>query len=195
MRSKTPLTVTILGGVAALALVGCSTPQTGGTATTASSTTTTSNAAAIANPLDTTKLQKDLCSGLTPAQLQPYVGKVKNTSPDKNSTSSSCALFPTDVNQATVSIVVFPNLTVKDMQATKKNFPYSKDLAPIQGYPAQDVSLGNPPDGECTTSVAVADHVVVSVEVQASNPSFPNYNNMCVASEALAPVLISNLKG
>lgn len=194
MRSKTTLTVTVLGGIAALALTGCSPTTTGGAPTTASSTTTTSSAPAIANPLDTTKLQQNLCGGLTAAQLVPYVGQVKNTNTESDAKSSGCDLFPTDITLATVSISIFPNLTPDAMIASGRNFPYSKNLAPIQGYPAQSSSQLNPPNGECGTTVSVSDHVAIEVSVQQSNKSNQYYNNTCAASEALAPMLISNLK-
>jgi hypothetical protein len=194
VRSKTTLTVTVLGGIAALALTGCSPTTTGGTPSTASSTTTTSSAPAIANPLDTTKLQQNLCGGLTPQQAAPYMGKIDSTNIDKQPKSSACDLFPSDTALATISVLIYPNLTVSDMIATGRNFPFSKNLDPIQGYPAQTTSQGNPPSGECSTSVAVADHVVVGIEAQAASKSYQYYNNMCAVSEALAPELISNLK-
>jgi hypothetical protein len=194
VRSKTQLTVAVLGTMAGLVLAGCTPDQTGGTPTTGSSTATTSSAPAIANPLDTTKLQQNLCGGLTPGQLAPYVGTVRKNNTDNEAKYSSCQLYPNDTNLVTVGISVFPNLTVSDMIATGANYPYSKNLAPVQGYPAQSASQGNPPTGECATSVAVADHVVVSIEAQTASKSNQYYNNMCAVSEALAPELISNLK-
>jgi hypothetical protein len=196
VRSKTPLTVTILGGVAALALTGC-TPQTGGSGgpTTATSTTTASSAPTIANPLNTANYQKNLCGGLTAAQLAPYVGTVGDSgNVDGQSGSSSCGLHPKDNSMATVYLAIYPTQTASDMLASASNFPYSKKLDPIQGYPALTTSQGNPPNGECGTSVAVADHVVVEVSAQASSSSFQYYNNMCAVTEALAPQLVSNLK-
>lgn len=193
MRSKTTLTVTVLGGVAALALAGCTPNTTGGTATTANSATTTSSAPAIANPLDTTKLQQNLCGGLTPQQLAPYLGTVRKTNTDNEAKYTSCQLLPADNSLATIAISIFPNFTVSDMLATASSYPYSKNLAPVQGYPAQSTSQGNPPKGECATSVAVADHVVVSIEAQVSSGN-QYYDNTCAASELLAPVLVGNLK-
>ena len=195
MRSKTPLTVTVLGGIAALVLAGCNN-NPGGTAGPATSTTTaaTSSAPAIANPLDTTKLQQNLCAGLTPEQVAPYMGQVKNTSTDNQSKYSTCNLYPTDVTQASVSISVYPNLSPSGMIASGKDYPYSKNLGPIQGYPAQDTSQLNPPNGDCGTAVSVSDNVVVEVSVQQANKSSQYNNNTCAASEALAPLLLGNIK-
>ncbi|MFI9384304.1 DUF3558 family protein [Kutzneria sp. NPDC052558] len=196
MRSKTTLTVTILGGVTALALAGCNnnpggtaSPTTGATTT----TTATSSADTVSNPLDTTKLQQDLCSGLTPAQVAPYMGQVSNSTPDKNDTSSACTLFPQDGHQANVSITVYPNMTPTAMFAGGANFPYSKKLDPIQGYPAQDTSQSGSPSGECSTNVSVADHVVVAIETQ-SIDGYKYHSNMCAVSEALVSNLLDNIK-
>lgn len=195
MRSKTTLTVTILGGVAALALTGCS--NTGGTPgpTTGATTTTTakSNADTVSNPLDTTKLQQDLCSGLTPAQVAPYMGQVGKSSPNKSDSSTACTLFPQDGHQANVSITVYPNMTPTAMIASGANFPYSKKLAPIQGYPAQDTSQNDSPSADCSTNVSVADHVVVAIEAQ-SIEGYQYYSNMCAVSEALVAMLLNNIK-
>ena len=57
-----------------------------------------------------------------------------------------------------------------------------------------DASQGNPPNGMCGTSVAVADRVVVEVIAQNSTHTNPHYINTCTASEALAEQLINNLK-
>lgn len=194
MRSKTPLTVTVLGGVAALALAGCNPNSTGGSATTASSTTTTSSAPAIANPLDTSKLQQNLCSGLTAAQVAPYAGQIKNTEVTTKTEYSGCDMLPTDIHMAPVSINLYPNMTSSAMVASGRSFPYSKNLDPIQGYPASDSSQTDPPNGECGTKVTVADHVTVEVAVQQADTSSPYYNNTCAASEALAALLVGNLK-
>ena len=194
MRSKTPLTVTVLGGVAALALVGCTPNTTGGSGTTASSTTTTSSAPAVANPLDTTKLQQNLCAGLTPAQLAPYLGQARNTNIDKTAEYSGCDLNPTDNDLATVSVNLYPNMTPDAMVASGRSFPYNKNLDPIQGYPASDTSQMDPPNGECGTKVTVADHVTVEVSVQQASTSSPYHNNTCAASEALVALLVGNLK-
>lgn len=195
MRSKTTLTVTVLGGVAALVLVACNNTP-GGTASPATSSTsaTTNSAPAIANPLDTAKLQQNLCNGLTATQLAPYVGQVKNTQATTKSEYSGCDMFPTDINLAAVSINLYPNMTPSAMVASGRSFPYSKSLDPIQGYPASDSSQGNQPNGECGTKVTVADHVTVEVAVEQSNTSSPYYNNTCAASEALAALLVGNLK-
>jgi Protein of unknown function (DUF3558) len=190
----TSLTTTIVGGIAALVLVGCSNPQSGTPSPSTTTTTTSSSAPAIANPLDTTNLQKNLCGGLTAAQLAPYVGTVSNTNVANDAKSKSCQWFPSDTNQATIALSVYPNLTVSDMYATGANFPFSKKLDPMQGYPTQDTSQGNPPYGECSTAIAVSDHVVVEVESQAASHNYQYYNNMCVVSEALAPILINNIK-
>jgi hypothetical protein len=185
--------VTILGGVAVLALAGCNN-NTGGTAAPTSTTTTTSSAPAIANPIDTANYQKNLCAGLTSAQLAPYVGNVGTSSVDNEAKHSSCSMHPQDTHMATVYFEIYPSQTVTEMFASAANFPYSKKLDPIQGYPAQTTSQGNPPDGECGTTIAVSDHVVVGISAQASSKSYQYYNNMCAVTEALAPQLISNLK-
>ena len=194
MRSKTPLTVTVLGGIAALALAGCTPNTTGGSATTASSTTATSNAPAIANPLDTGKLKQNLCVGLTPTQMAPYLGQLRKTEATTKSEYSGCDLFSTDNNMATLSINLYPNMTPDAMVASGRSFPYSKNLDPIQGYPASESSQASPPNGECGTKVTVADHVTVEVAVDQSNTSSPYYNNTCAASDALAALLVGNLK-
>jgi len=195
VRSKTTLTVTILGGVAALALAGCNN-NPGGTAssTTGTSTTTaTSSADTVSNPLDTTKLQQNACGGLTPAQLAPYMGQVGNTSPVSKSDYTGCDLHPVDVHMAAVSITVYPNLGPSAMIASGGNFPYAKKLDPIQGYTTQDTSTTNPPNGICATAAAVSDHVTVEVQVQTGKSS-QYYNNTCAASEALLPLLLDNIK-
>lgn len=195
MRSKTPLTVTVLGGIAALALAGCS--GTGGTAgptTGASTTTATSSADTVSNPLDTTKFQQNLCSGLTPAQLAPYMGQVRSTNPASKPDNAGCDLLPVDNDMATVSINFYPKLGPSAMIASGSNFPYSKNLNPIQGYPAQDSSQTNPPNGECGTSVSVSNQVTVEVSVQQANRSSQYYNNTCAASEALILLLLDNIK-
>ena len=188
----TPLTLTIMGGIAALVVSGCSSSQSG-TPSPSTTTATTSSAPASTNPLNTTNFQKNLCGGLTPAQLAPYMGTVSDHSTRNAPKSSACNLDPGDTHMASISISIFPNLTASDMYASGRNFPYSKNLDPVQGYPAQDASQGNPPSGECSTSVAVSDHVVVTVEALSST-GFQYYNNMCQVSEALAPMLISNIK-
>ncbi|MFC0433282.1 DUF3558 family protein [Kutzneria buriramensis] len=187
--------MTILGGIAALALAGCNN-NTGGTAgpSPSSTTATAGTSTAVANPLDTTKLQQNLCTGLTAAQLTPYVGQVKNTSSVNKTDYSGCDMFPTDVHMAAVSVNVYPNTTPSAMIAANSNFPYSKNLAPIQGYTARDTSLLPQPQGKCATAVAVADHVVVEVEVEQSDASSQYYNNTCAASEALVTTLVGNLK-
>jgi hypothetical protein len=193
VRSKTTLTVSILGGVAVLTLAGCNNnPGTAGPAP-SSTAAATSSAAAITNPLDTSKFKQNLCTALTAAQLAPYMGKVDSTNVENKSTSSACDLFPADGHMANISILYYPNLTASSMIASGANFPYSKNLAPTQGYPTQSTSQGNPPTGECSTSVAIADHEVVGIEAQSTSGN-PNYNNMCVVSEALAPLLVSNIK-
>jgi hypothetical protein len=194
VRSKTTLTVTILGGVAALALTGCSNP--GGTAspiTGASTTTATSSADKVSNPLDTTKLQQNLCSGLTPAQLAPYMGQVGTSSPVNQSDYTGCNLHPADINMASVAITVYPKLGPSALIATSGNYPYAKQLSPIQGYTAQDTSTATPPNGICSTAAAVSDHVSVEVQVQVGKTS-QYYNNTCAASEALLPLLLDNIK-
>jgi hypothetical protein len=194
VRSKTPFTVTILGGIVALALTGCNNNPGTPSASTSSTNTTTSSAPTIANPLDTSKLQQNLCAGLTQAQLDPYMGKVDSTKVDNKSSSTSCLLFPADLSGTNISVTVYPKQTVSEMIASGANFPYSKNLAPIQGYPAQSSSQENPPHGECGTSVAVSDHVVVEVSARNATQSYQYYNNMCAVTEALAPMLVSNIK-
>ena len=195
MRSKTTLTVTVLGGIAALALAGCS--GTGGTAgptTGASTTTATSSGPTISNPLDTTKFQQDLCSGLTPAQLAPYMGQVGNKNAVSKTDNAGCDLHPADIHKPAVSIDFYPKLGPSAMIASGSNFPYFKNLDPIQGYPAQDSSMANPPNGQCGTSISVSDHVTVGVQVQLTDTSSQYYNNTCAASEALASLLLDNIK-
>ncbi len=196
MRSKTTLTVTILGGVAALALAGCNN-NPGGTAgptTGATTTTATSSADTVSNPLDTTKLQQNLCAGLTPAQLAPYMGQVERTSPASKPDNSGCDIFPTDVNMASVSINFYPKLGPSAMIASNGNFPYAKNIAPIEGYAARNSSILNPPTGNCSTTVAVSDHVAVEVGMQQSNQSSQYYNNTCAASDTLVQMLLDNIK-
>ena len=196
MRSKTTLTVTVLGGIAALALTGCS--GTGGTAgptTTGTSTTTaTSSVDTVANPLNTTKLQGNLCGGLTPAQLAPYVGQVRSTNPVSKPDNAGCDLFPTDIHMTTVSINIYPNLGPSAMIASNSNFPYAKNIAPIEGYTARNTAIQNPPNGQCSTSAAVSSHVTVEIAVQWSDPNSQYYKNPCTVSDALTPMLLDNIK-
>ncbi|WP_211765425.1 DUF3558 family protein [Kutzneria sp. CA-103260] len=188
--------MTILSGVAALALAGCNN-NPGGTAgptTGASTTTATSSADTVSNPLDTTKLQQNLCGGLTPAQLAPYMGQVRTTSPVNQSDYAGCDLLPADSGMATVSINVYPNLGPSAMIASNGNFPYAKNIAPIEGYTARNTGLKNPPNGECSTSAAVSSHATVEVSVQWADKSSQYYNNPCTVSDALTPLLLDNIK-
>ena len=195
MRSKTTLTVTVLGGIAALALTGCSNPGgTAGPTTGASTTTATSSADKVSNPLDTTKLQQNLCGGLTPAQLAPYLGQVRTTNPVSKPDQAGCDLLPADNNMATVSINVYPKLGPSAVIAGFANFPYAKSIAPIEGYPASNTSLLSTPTGNCATGVSVSDHVTVEVSVQQPNKSSQYYNNTCAASDALVQLLLDNIK-
>ena len=193
------LTSTLATGVAlaTLLLGGCSTSNPG----TADSTTTaparaTSSVAAVANPLDVAKIQKDPCGALSAAQLAPFMGEIRNATPDLTNGDFTCNWDPSDVNKLSVSVNVYPTIGgPAGVYSAKTGYNYFEKIDSISGYPAVHAATGTnaPRNGLCRTIVAVSDKAAFDVFAQNSTSSDPHYATMCTVTDQLVQQVITNL--
>jgi hypothetical protein len=191
--------IAVACGIAVLAVAGCSSKIKPGQASPAPSSVPapTSSVPAIVNPLDTNKLQADPCSGLTAAQLAPYMGPIRTVERADADNGPGCNWFQEDGHLAGASMHVYPKLAgVNGLYDSGSFFPYFERAGLVGGYPATHSAQGTGPQtsGDCETTVAVAEHGIFGVYVTASNPAYAHYKDMCTVSDALVVAAIDNLK-
>jgi hypothetical protein len=196
--------------VAAVALAGCG-PNTGPVAEPtgpgsipssfpqSQSPDPTGSASQISQPLDTAKLEANVCAGLTDGQLIVYMGGIRKKDVQTGTNGPVCVTFPADAHQPDVSISVqnIPAPTEDALYDSLQMFPWRQKVDPILGYPAVDSAPGSnaSTSGQCETTVAVNDSHTVMVQFSAiMAQSNQYYSKACTASEALAKELVQNLK-
>lgn len=197
VRSK--FLVAAFAVVSLVAIAGC---QSGSTTTGSSSSdpappTSTSAKPAISNPLSTTKFAADTCSGLTDAQIAPYLGSLRSKTSSPATNGPGCALLPSNYSGPTVGISVV-NIAAPSqdlLYQSFSNFPWRQKINSIAGYPAVDGSNADSSQkGDCITAVAVNDTQSVQAQFTATQSSDPNYLKPCTVSEALVAQLIQNIQ-
>ena len=189
----------LAGSVVLSGLAACSSSPIAGPTSSSDPPPTTSATpkSEIANPLDTSKYATDTCSGLTNAQVTPYIGAVEKTDPGPNMPGSVCTFLPSDITKPVVgsglSNIATP--TQESLYESLAQFPWRQKINAIAGYPAVDSSTEESPQkGYCNTNVAVNDTHSVLVVFQDPQASDPYYAKPCTAAEALAANLIQNLQ-
>jgi hypothetical protein len=204
VRSKV-LASLIVGGIAFVAVAGCTSGSTGsavpsGSPTTSAAASTTPKSE-ITDPLNVDKLVGDICSGFTDAQLAPYLGALSGKDASTVANGPLCTFRPKDPLGPTVggAVANIPASTQEALYESQRGFAWRQKISPIAGYPAVDASTaGNPADpahgGDCSTDVAVNDKQYIGVDFSVTNTSDPNFTKACTVSEALAAVLVQNIK-
>lgn len=202
VRSKV-LASLLVGGSVLVAVAGCTSggspvPQPSQTTIPATSSAPKSE---IADPLNIDKLAGDVCSGFTDAQLAPYTGALTGKNPDNSANGPMCTFLPKDPAGPTIGgFVVNVAAPTQDLlYQSLATFAWRQKISPIAGYPALDASTAaNPTDpakgGDCSTAVAVNDKQYINVNFSSSNTADPNFTKPCRVSEALAAILIQNIK-
>jgi hypothetical protein len=180
-------------------LAGC----TSGTATappsnsTTGPRTSTSPTSEITDPLDLAKFAANTCSGLTDAQVAPYLGSVGTRKAAPTDNGQVCSILPTDISKPTlgVGVVNIATPTQELLYQAQSNFPWRQKISPIAGYPAVDASRrSGPASGDCATNVAVNDTQSLHIEFTDTEPSGQYYGQSCAPSEALMAELIQAIK-
>jgi hypothetical protein len=204
VRSKV-LAFLAMGGVAFVMVAGCTSGSTGSavpsSGSSSSPATSTAPKSEIADPLSVDKLAGDICSGFTDAQLAPYLGELDGKDASTVGNGPLCTFRPKAPLGPTVGGAV-ANISAPTQEAlyeSQRGFAWRQKISPIAGYPAVDASLaGNPTDpaqgGDCSTDVAVNDKQYIGVDFSVTNKSDPNFAKACTISEALAALLVQNIK-
>jgi hypothetical protein len=197
--------IALICGTAALVIAGCSsapepvpaasTQPSEGDQSNAGQTSITPSVLPVANPLDVSEVEADPCSGLTPAQLEPYMGAIRNSTKNVTRNGTVCSFHPVDLNRQSIGFLVFPDIG-GPAGVLRGTFPFKQQVGAIGGYPAvhQAQAPDGPQRGECETVVAVSDKAAIAVYPKSITESDPHYRNMCVVSDKLAEVAIVNLK-
>lgn len=201
VRSKFVATV-LAGSFAVLAIAGCTSDPTPPPANSGGATTSTTTSAAptstIVNPLSTTKLSSDLCSGFTDAQLSPYLGALSSKDHQSTDNGPQCVYNPQNPLGASVGVAVIstPSPTQQSLYDSQRLLPWRQKISPIAGYPAVDSSSkANPAQaGECVTIAAVNEQQSLHIDFSAIDQSDANFAKPCTASEALMAELIQNVQ-
>lgn len=203
VRSKF-LASLLIGGSLFIAIAGCTsggsaTPQSN--PTTAPTTTSSAPKSEIVDPLNIDKLTGDICAGFTDAQLAPYLGTLAGKDPDTSTNGPLCTFRSNGSTGSTVggSVANIAAPTTDLLYQSAARFPWRRKISPISGYPASDASTtANPSDpvngGDCSTAVAVNDKQFINVDFSATSSTDPNFTKPCTVSEALAAILIQNIK-
>jgi hypothetical protein len=197
--------IALLCGTASLVIAGCSSPPEsapaastqppGGDQANIGQNNTTPSAPPVENPLDVSEVEADPCSGLTPTQLEPYLGAIHNSTKKVTRNGTVCSFHPVDLNKQGIGFLVFPDIG-GPAGMFRGTFPFKERAGAIAGYPAvhQAQTPDGPRRGECETVVAVSDRAAIAVYPKTITESDPNYKNMCVVSDRLAELAIANLK-
>lgn len=203
MRSKV-LTSLLVGGIAFLAVAGCTSGATGSATPSSSSTgapTATAPKSEITDPLNVDKLASDICSGLTDAQLAPYLGVLDGKDPSTIDNGPLCTFRPKNPLGPTVggAIANIPAPTQELLYESQRGFPWRQKISSIASYPAVNASTtSNPSDpahgGDCSTDVAINDKQYIGVDFSVTDNSDPNFTKPCTVSEALAQAMVQNIK-
>lgn len=202
VRSKISAAI-VVGGIALVALAGCTsgsaTPQHGsGGTTTTTSATSTAPQSEIANPLDVSKLSNSVCSGLTDAQVAPYMGAIASKTVQSTDNGPQCAYLPQKSGGPTASVTVM-NLaapTEDSLYATQAELPWRQKIPAISGFPAVNASSTFDPatGGECITLAAVNAKQTLRIDFSLTDSSDANFAKPCTVSQALMPDLIQNVQ-
>jgi hypothetical protein len=188
------------GVVMVFVVAGCSSGTTSGEPTSrlpSSVTGTATNAPSVANPLSIETVQNDICSGLAPAQLAPYLGAIRKQEPSKDSKGPICLWFPNDGHMASVTLYADPKAGgVADLYERKLGDNFFEKGGPVAGYPAvrRSASPDGPQRGDCMTTVAVADRATIAIFARTVGKDYQYYTSMCTVSDKLAEAAVENLK-
>ncbi|HWE89539.1 MAG TPA: DUF3558 family protein, partial [Pseudonocardiaceae bacterium] len=148
-------------------------------------------------PLDVAKVTNDPCSGLTAAQLAPYMGTLQRSTKSQYNNGTGCLFEPADGHQAGIGVLVCPSNSGPGT-LTQSGFPWQEPAGDIAGYPAEHQSQGGasgPATGDCQTMVAVSNQASLAVYIDDSEPDYKYYTDACTAADKLAAELIANIKG
>lgn len=183
---------------AVLAVTGCS-PQEAVVGAPIQTAPTTTTSRSVANPLSISALQGDMCSGLTPGQLVPYIGAVREQKAEKDfGGTPMCTWYAVDRNIP--SVTLYANSAdlrgVDDLYARRMGDTVFEKVPLIAAYPAirRSAATDGPKRGDCMTYVAVSDHSTIAVYVQTVTKSYQYYSSMCTLTDTLAGVAVENLK-
>jgi hypothetical protein len=152
----------------------------------------------IARPLSVGKLAQDVCSGLTEAQLRPYLGAVRTRKPLKDTKNVPfCGWDPEDGHMADVAL--YANTAAAgaaDLYERRLGDNFFEKVPSVAGYPAVRVSQLNdgPSRGDCMTIVSVSDRERIEVMATTVGKDFQYYTSMCTVTDKLAEAAIENLK-
>jgi hypothetical protein len=188
----------LAGGFVLAGLSGCNsdTPAPPPASSTTDPPTSTTQKSEIADPLNLATFATNTCVGLTDAQVAPYMGVVSVKNQKQVSNGIVCSLLPQDVSKPALGIAL-TNIaapTQELLYESQQLFPYRQKINPIAGYPTVDSSPDANGQDDCVTNIAVNATQSVDVHFSETNPSGEYYAKPCVASEALAALLIQNLK-
>lgn len=188
----------LVGGIAFVAAVGCGPDSTAPPlATSTTGTTPTTPQSQISKPLDISKFTADICSGLTDAQLAPFMAAVGSKDPQTDTYPPICTFQPKDpVNAATtIGVQNTAAPTQELVYESLANFPWRQKIDAIASYPAANASTsGNSTGGECETLAAVNAKQALYIQFSDTNTSDQNYAKPCTVSDELMAELIQNIQ-
>jgi hypothetical protein len=188
----------VAGAFVLAGLAGCQsgTPASPPANSASNPATSTTPKPEIVNPLNTAAFAANTCSGMTDAQVAPYLGALRKKDPQQANDGPLCTFLPQNVVGPTMAIGVSRIATPTQdlLYQSFANLPWRQKIAPIAGYQAVDSSQDANGQSDCSTSVIVNDSQTLVVEFTATNSSDQNYAKPCVASEALTAQLIQNIK-
>jgi len=152
----------------------------------------------IANPLSVGELARDVCSGLTEAQLTPYMGTIRRRESSEDVRKVPfCGWDPDSGHMA--SVALYANVdsdNVADLYERRLGDNFFEKVPLIAGYPAvrRSQAPDGPTHGDCLVTVAVAERATVAVYSNTVGKDFQYYTSMCAVSEKLAAAAVENLK-
>lgn len=188
---------------AVVVLAGCSTGVTGhATPSTDAATSVTSGGAGssvpkVAQPIDTSRYEKQPCAVLTADQLA-QLGITTQPKPDlENKLGPSCEWNAFDQAGFTIGatlLTVGSSLAKVYKQHDQGQWPFFEPVADVSGYPGVLLdSLDARPKGKCQLIVAVRDDLVYSVQGDL-DPDSSAYANPCSIVQKATEMAVSTMK-
>jgi hypothetical protein len=195
VRSSGILATVLVAGV--LVLTGCGTTVSPRAVSAPPDTpTSATSTSVISDPLDISKFAADTCSGLTAAQVSPYLGALDRKIPHESSQGTVCTFEAKNLAAPALGIgesdAAAP--TEELLYESVQNVPWRQKIDPIASYPAVDSSATASGKGDCATDVSISDTQNLHGEFRNTGGTGPHYESPCVPAEALMALLIENIK-
>lgn len=151
----------------------------------------------VAQPIDTTRYEKQPCASLTALQLA-QLGITTPPKPElENKLGPSCEWNAFDQAGFTIGATLLlqgSSLAKVYTQHDQGQWPFFKPVADVSGYPGVLLdSLDVQPKGKCQLVVAVRDDVVYSVQGDL-DPESRDYDNPCSIVQKATELAVSTMK-